>query len=366
MRLYRMELYKLWHKKAFVICAVFAMLLVTVYFIGEVQSEIAMVDGERYFGYEAVKVNRQITEEYRGELTDEKVDQIVSRYGLPSEIVYDYRGWRDSNYLNGFVTEYLSDGYMYSWDNYKAPTRAYPIADTELSEFADTTGIVLAYTKGWETFFDILQLAMVLASVLVIISISVVYAQEGQTRMMALVFTTQEGKDKDVWAKIAAAFTLTIIVYSVTVLLCLGLCFCVFGLDGGECPLSIALLQNLYAGNSAGYMPVASFAWVTLGVDLLAMLLLCAMTMCVSAHCKSSFAAVTTAAVVWCMPLLFGMLFGGLGYFIANCMPMFLFMKDMLCEAISRGTMAAMLYVIAAVFVICMVEGYQVYRRGCG
>ena len=365
MRLYRMELYKLWHKKAFVICAVFAMLLVTVYFMGEVQSEIAVVDGERYFGYEAVKVNRQITEEYRGELTDEKVDQIVNRYGLPSEVVYDYPGWRDSNYLNEFVTEYLSDGYKRDWNDYKAPTEVYAIADTELGEQQDMTGkgIVLAYTRGWEILFDILQFAMLFASVLVIISISVVYAQEGQTKMLPLVFTAQEGKDKDVWAKIAAAFTLTIMVYGVTVLLCLGLCFCVFGLDGGECPLSIVLLQHLYAGDSVGYMPVASFAWTTLGMDLLAMLLLCAMTMCVSAHCKSTFAAVTTATIVWCAPLLFAMLFGGLGYFIATCMPMFLFMKYALCESISRGTIAAVLYVIAAVFVICMVEGYQVYRK---
>ncbi|MDE6845602.1 MAG: ABC transporter permease [Lachnospiraceae bacterium] len=362
MRLYRMELYKLWHKKMFGICAICAVLLVTTYFIGEVQSEFAMVDGERYFGYEAVMVNRQITEEYKGELTDEKITQIVSRYGLPSEIVYGYRGWRDSNYLNGFVTEYLSDGYNRDWNNYKAPTKVYPIEDTELGKLQDMTGteIVLAYTKGWEIFFDLLQLGMALASALVVISISIVFAQEGQTKMLPLVFTTQEGKDKDVWAKIAAAFTLTIMVYGMTVLLCLGLCFCVFGLDGGVCPM--ALLERLYIDSRAGYIPVASFAWITLGMDLLAMLLLCAMTMCVSAHCKSNFTAVTTAAVVWCAPLLFAF-FGGMGYFFATCMPIFLFMKHSLYESISRGTMAAVLYVAAAVFVICMVEGYQVYRK---
>lgn len=362
MRLYRMELYKLWHKKIFVICAVCAMVLAVVYFIGEVQNEIAMVDGEKYFGYEAVKVNRRITEKYRGELTDEKVGQIVSKYGLPSEIVYDYPGWQDSNYLNEFVTEYLSDGYNRDWNNYKAPAEVYAIADTELGRLQDVTGneIMLAYLKGWKVFFDLLQLGMVLASVLVVISISVVFAQEGQTKMLPLVFTTQEGKDKDVWAKIAAAFSLTIVVYSVTVLLCLGLCDGIFGLDGGECPM--ALLERLYMDSSVGYMPVSSFAWITIGIDFLAMLLLCAMTICVSAHCRSNFSAVTAAAVVWCAPLLFA-LFGGMGYFFATCMPIFLSMKNMLYESITRGTMAAMLYVIAAVFVICMVEGYQVYRR---
>lgn len=362
MRLYRMELYKLWHKKMFVICAVCAVLLVVVYFMAEVQSETAAVAGERYFGYEAIKVNRRITEEYRGKLSDEKVAQIVREYGLPSEIVYDYPGWQDGNYLNEFVTEYLTDGYNRDWNNYKAPTEVYAIADTELGRLQDVmgTGTVLAYSKGWEIFFDLLQLGMALASVLVVISISVVFAQEGQAKMLPLVFTTQEGKGKDVWAKIAAAFTLTIMVYGTIVLLCLGLCAGIFGLDGGECPM--ALLEHLYMDSRVGYMPVSSFAWITLGIDFLAMLLLCAMTMCVSAHYNSNFSAVTMAAVVWCVPLLFAFL-GGMGYFFATCMPIFLIMKHMLYESITRGTMAAVLYVIAAVFVVCMVEGYQVYRR---
>ena len=211
MRLYRMELYKLWHKKGFLICGVCMILITGFYFATTVGSESAAVDGVRYSGYEAVKVNRQITEEYRGTLTDEKVSAMVERYGLPSEVVYDYPGWQDGNYLNNFVTTYLSDGYLRDWNAYKAPTQVYAIADTELGKVqrASGTEIQFAYTNGWTTFLDTLQMGMMLASILLLMSLSTLFAQEGQAKMLPLLFTTQEGKEKDVYAKIAAAFTLT-------------------------------------------------------------------------------------------------------------------------------------------------------------
>lgn len=368
MKLYRMELYKLWHQKIFAICAV-CTVLITVFYFGalEVDMEIAMVDGQRYYGYEAVKINRQITEKYRGELTDEKVAGIVEEYGLPSEVVYDYPGWRDANYLNGFVTDYLSDGYKRDWNNYKAPTAVYAIADTQLGEIEHAMGgkILFAYTNGWKAFLDTLQMGMILTSVLVLLSVSTVFAQEEQTKMLPLLFTTQEGKIKDTYAKMAAAFKLTVVVYIVMVLLCLLMSFCVFGLDGADCPLGMALSKELLVRFSVSYMPIASFVRMILGMDLLAMLLLCAITMCVSAHCTSSFGAVAMAAILWGAPLLVRMLSGGLGYFFTSCMPLFLIMTDSVYEAVSWGTRyaVAMLWVIIALTLICAEEGCRVYRR---
>lgn len=367
-RLYRMELYKLWHQKVFVICAVCTVLITVFYFwASEMGMEIATVDGQRYYGYEAVKVNRQITEKYRGELTDEKVAEMIEEYGFPSEVVYDYPGWRDANYLNGFVTDYLSDGYMRDWNNYKIPTIVYDIADTQLGEIEHAIGrkIAFAYTNGWKAFLDTLQIGMAMVSILVLLAVSTVFAQEEQTKMLPLLFTTQEGKRKDTYAKMAAAFTLTIVVYTAMVLLCLFMSACVFGLDGADCPLGMALSKELLVRFSVSYMPIASFARMILGMDLLAMLLLCAMTMCVSAHCTSSFGAVAMAAILWGAPLLVRMLSGGLGYFFTSCMPLFLIMTDSVYEAVSWGTryVVAMLWLIITLTMICAGEGCRVYRR---
>lgn len=368
LKLYRMEFYKLWHKKSFLIGSVFTILIMQFYFWGViVGEEISTVEGVGYYGYKAVKVNRQITEAYRGELTDEKAEQIIAQYGFPSVREYDYPGWRDANYLNGFVTDYLSDGSKNSWDNYTVPTRLYAIEDTALGELEDALGgkIPFAYMRGWEAFLDIVQMGMVLASILVIMAVSIVFSQEGQTKMLPLAFTTQEGKGKAVWSKITAVFILTIIVYSVVVLFAAVQSFLVFGLAGGNCPLSLALGKNLRADRifKIDYMPVQSFAGIVLGFNLLAMLLLSAVTMCVSAHCKSNFSAVAMAAVLWGMPLFIRIAGGGLGYFITSCMPIFLVMTGSVYEFVLWGTGILVVAVDIPLLIICVGEGSQVYKK---
>lgn len=365
MRLYLTELYKLYHKKTFLIGSVLTVFIILIYFLMMVADQMTTVDGVTYHGYDAVRMDRQITEAYRGELTDEKVRRIVEEYGLPSKVEDNYGWWRDANYLNGVVTSYFSDGYIMDWDNYQIPTRVYAIAETEWGELQEVSGeaILFAYTKGWQILFDALQMGMTLASVLVIIGISVVYAQESQTGMLPLLFTAQEGKEKDTKVKIMAAFTLTIIVYSVVVLSALALCGCVFGLDGGSCPLSVAMGDYIWVNKTTANMPVQTFAWVVAGFDFLAMMLLCAITMCVSAHCRSTFSAVTTAAAMWAMPLLIEMLFRGLPYFFATCMPLALVLTNEAYEKVVWGRTLPTVLLVLALFVICVEEGYRVYKR---
>ena len=183
MRLYRAELYKLCHKKTFLIGSVITALILLVYFLLKVNDQITTVNGMTYHGYDAVRIDRQITEAYRGELTDEKVRHIVEEYGLPSKVEEGYGWWRDANYLNGFVADYLSDGVIVDWDEYQIPTKVCAIADTKLGRIQRVWGetIPIAYTTGWHVFFDTLELGMIPASVLVIIVISIVFAQESET-----------------------------------------------------------------------------------------------------------------------------------------------------------------------------------------
>ena len=62
-----MEFYKLWHRKAFMIGSIFTILTMLFYFqVVIAGGEISTVNGVKYYGKEAVKVNRRITESYRG------------------------------------------------------------------------------------------------------------------------------------------------------------------------------------------------------------------------------------------------------------------------------------------------------------
>ena len=78
-------------------------LLFLYFWFAEVGGEISTVDGKFYSGYEAVQMNRKIMEEFEGDLTDEKVNQIIEKYGLPAKLEENMPGWRDGNFLNDFV-----------------------------------------------------------------------------------------------------------------------------------------------------------------------------------------------------------------------------------------------------------------------
>lgn len=367
MRLYRAELYKLCHKKAFLICSVLTVLTMLFYFWLMVNGEMTTVNGVTYQGYNAVRMDRQITEAYRGGLTDEKVKDIVEEYGLLPEVQDIDEWWHSTNYLIEFVAEYLSDGDVVGWNGFKAPTTVYDIADTMLGEIQSLSGreIPIAYTTGWMVFFNVLEVSLLLTSALLIMSVSIVFAQEEQTGMRPLSFTTEEGKTTDVWAKIAATFTLTIIVYGVVVLSDLALCKCVFGLDGEDCPLAVAMWGQItfHPQRAASYMPVGSFAWMITGIDLLAMILLCAITLCASAYCRSTFGAVTTAASLWGIPVLVRLLCGGFGYFLTSCMPVFLIFNNSAYETVAFGRTIPTVLLGVLLSIACVAEGYRVYRR---
>mgnify|MGYP000526782167 FL=1 len=77
-----------------------------------------------------------------------------------------------------------------------------------------------------------LQFGLVLGSILVICSVSTIFAEESQTKMLPLIFSTEEGRRKDVMAKIAAALTFTISIFLWFAVINLALCQVVYGLNG--------------------------------------------------------------------------------------------------------------------------------------
>ena len=79
MRLYKMEVYKRCHKKVFLMGILAAIGLMLLYFwFAEVGGEIAVVGDKSYVGYEAVQINKEITSEFEGIITNEKISEITA------------------------------------------------------------------------------------------------------------------------------------------------------------------------------------------------------------------------------------------------------------------------------------------------
>lgn len=397
MRLYKTELYKLCHKKLFfagIACILGFMLL---YFFQNLISETSTINGVEYHGYEAVRMNRQITEEFKGSLTDEKLRQIIDRYGFPQNVEPNY-GLTDSNFLNEFVMKYASDGYMYGWDDYKLATKVLPIAETKLVSAASssTDGILLEYYAGWKTFTSIYHMEMILISSLILCTVSPIFSGESQTRMKPLLFTTQEGPAKDVRAKIAASLTVSAALWLSISALDLLLYGTIYGWSGLHC-ITYFITEEGVSSFQILQQPFGTYLISVMLFSLLGILELCAITLSISAYCRSTFHSAAVSAVCWIMPV-FVFLFALRGIyrvlssflqvyalshellyvlsrilFLFHCLlysaPFYLIYEDILVEIsviTNRSEIWPLCIVTAfacAVFALCIVSACRVYRK---
>ena len=382
MQLYKMELYKIFHRKIFWIGILAILGLMFVYFwFAEVGDERCVIDGRSYSGYEAVQMNKKITEEYAGTVTDEKINQIVDKYGLPSELNESMPGWKDGNYLNDFVTRFFTNG---SWENGVKPTVRYRLKDTDLwkaykeynenidskSEKNDKKQMkteilsmwkfkpTLEYTTGWKVFGELLQFGLILGSIMIICVISGIFAEESQTKMLPLIFTTVEGKRKDTSAKVLASFTITVLLYAGITGSAWGLCKIVYDLKGGYDLTGVVISGSMW--KTVDKVPFFSYLSVLLILGMLAFLSLNAITLCISAYQDSMFGAVVATAICWAIPLLVRIFFGGLVWILVDSMPMFLIMQVNLNDIYSIWHVIAVIAV--GVLAVSLTKGILHYK----
>lgn len=383
MQLYKMELYKIFHRKIFWIGILAILGLMFVYFwFAEVGDERCVIDGRSYSGYEAVQMNKKITEEYAGTVTDEKINQIVDKYGLPSELNENMPGWKNGNYLNDFVTRFFTNG---SWENGVKPTERYRLKDTDLwkaykeynenidskSEKNDKKQMkteilsmwkfkpTLEYTTGWKVFGELLQFGLILGSIMIICVISGIFAEESQTKMLPLIFTTVEGKRKDTSAKVLASFTITVLLYAGITGSAWGLCKIVYDLKGGYNLTGVVISGSMW--KTVDKVPFFSYLSMLLIFGMLAFLSLNAITLCISAYQDSMFGAVVATAICWAIPLLVRIFFDGLVWILVDSMPMFLIMQVNLNDIYSIWYVVAVIAVgMLAVFLTKGILHYKV------
>ena len=190
---------------------------------------------------------------------------------------------------------------------------------------------------------------------LIICGVSTIFAEESQTKMLPLIFSTEEGRRKDVPAKILASFTFTIFIFMWFVLVNLVLCWMIYGLKGFENISWMVLSQHML-------QPVLflKYLGILLGLAFQALLSLCAITLCVSAYQDSSFGAVIIAAVCWGLPVLIRMFFGGIIWLIVDSMPIFLVMTGIVNDIYEMWYIVLGINICFAIG--CLVKGLVSYK----
>lgn len=190
MRLLKDELYKIMSQKiARIAFAAVILIQLFLFFTVGVYSEISVVNGQVYRGFAAIKKDKEITREFEGELTDEKVSRMAEVYGLAK---FSEENW-ETNYLSEFIFDNgLCDGYLAAWNDYQNPTKTLPIAESDMGKFLEERDLPLnlSYTRGWNLFESVANLGAILVCIFLIIALSPVFAEEYSARTANILLTT--------------------------------------------------------------------------------------------------------------------------------------------------------------------------------
>ncbi|ASA24135.1 hypothetical protein [Paenibacillus donghaensis] len=92
------------------------------------------------------------------------------------------------------------------------------------------------YHAGWKSLFQCFEL-LIVTIIAICICVAPVFAGEYQSGADSVILSTRYGKSKLIKAKISASFLFALIVFSINVLLAVGIQLATFGIDGWNLPL---------------------------------------------------------------------------------------------------------------------------------
>lgn len=306
MRLFKSELYKIANRRIVKICmAVIIFIQLFFLLVTGIYGRGTVINGKTYKGFQAIRMDRQITEEFEGEITDEKVQAIIEKYGF---VKFDGEEYLEEyNYLNNFLFENgLTDGNIKSWEDYVNPSQVIPLKETAMGMLAEHENVTftLQYTKGWRFYLSWGSMGAILACLFIIITLSSVFAEEYSLKTANILLTTVHGKRQDVVMKIAAAFVFAVGSFAVirlsTFLMC-GICFGFGGLDALAGTVTGMRYSDPQAMFNICTITIGQFFLLMTLLGLIAVLMVTAFVIFASAVSRSSFVA-----------LIYGLLFFGL------------------------------------------------------
>lgn len=248
---------------------------------------------------------------------------------------------------------------------------------------------------GWALFSTYYAVTMMGLGAVLLCVLSTVFSHEEETKMKSLLLTTQEGPAKDTRAKIAATYTVSIVLWFITTLIYLAMYVSAFGLDGFELSAGDVIWHTIDFDVLA--QPLGLYLAEVLLVSFLAVLELCAVTLAVSAKCRSTFHSFCVSTLCIFVPLFARFMLKGsysvllsnvskptvttaliilhIVLFFIDCLiyssPFFLVYPNILIGIsgigiTSHGETGTILLVVALgciVTILCIIKSYRKYRK---
>lgn len=278
------EFKKIMKKKLNIIVILGSLVLTAILFtLPVMQYSVLDKEGNQISGFSAIELEKKFQEEMAGTLTDKRIETDISQYqklfkdpgnivingekkGLSDKVYSAYVGpytpylrFINNNYVEANIEDYsfdkienmsLENGLNFyktktekvssllnsnyeDW-NYSQQEKDFWLKKSEKVE----TPYVYGYHEGWNMIFDCIEL-LILPIIAICICIAPVFAGEYQSGADSVIFSSLYGKSKLILSKILASFVFAFLIFTINIILALGILLSSFGTDGWNLPLQI-------------------------------------------------------------------------------------------------------------------------------
>lgn len=302
--IWKEELYKIISRKIIWLSLFLLLAFATTRLYNERFHYTTTIEGTVYHGKEAIQKDQALASRYSGLLTEETVAQIYKDYGF---FYYDAKGNAIGNYLNRFVTEEFTN-FRQTDGNNLDEIHFYEGSDWENnSAYLLKNNVRFDYVYGWNDFAEMYILIILALFVILILSLSPVFAEEYQLKTADLLRTTRRGRGSGIWMKLLAAACFAVALTCAVSAYMWGIYLAVYGVQGLN---ASSLLLNFATG--FGYCPesvLGFFLYITC-LGIIGSLLLTGIVTGISALCQSSFLALLFTLSGYLFPVLWVKLLG--------------------------------------------------------
>ena len=298
------EIYRILSRKI-TLLAMFVVAAISLFFAyQDVLLEYVMHDGREYDHEQAIAIDKVITEEFAGPLTEETVRAIWEKYGMSAYSTFRYfseeellflaeRG-ESHNFCNDFVTSTFAQ--VVQKENGKM-TFTLP-EDLSEAPFLDGS-YIFGYTgKGWQRYWELARENIIMISIVCIIALCSIFSEDYAFKTADISLPTVKGRFNFWLHRTGICFFFASAYYW---FLC-GISFLrtciIYGTEGLSVSCALAGVPYYWMENSAplwkGFLILHLGGWFS-------MLVLILQVQAISAKCKSSF-----GSILWSLAAYFG------------------------------------------------------------
>ncbi len=336
------ELKKITRKKLNIIVFLGSLVLTAMLFLSSVLQFISFDEsGNQVRGFSAIQLEKQRQVEMSGTLTEERIKEDILQYQElfknPDNVVINdgneelsdstfskyvapkmyYLGFINNNYTIPNFYDYsfseikklqLENGInFYKQRNEKvsqilnASYKDWNYSDQEKEFWSEKSKEVsepyeYGYHEGWKTIFNCIEL-LALPIIAICICIAPIFSGEYQCGADNIILSSKYGKSKLILAKVLAAFIFSFIVYTINILVGLGIILILFGVGGWNLPIQIMGSTIPYA---LTFLSATIVCVITLYLVMIAMV---SITLVLSAKMKTPFSVLIVMICVLMGPL---------------------------------------------------------------